>query len=517
MDGGAAVLIHLDRKSGEPLYGQIASYVRQLIETDVLKPGVKLPATRELATDLGVDRATIVAAYDELVAQGFASAHVGQGTFVAAHAPRAEPHRQDAIAAEIPPGEINWQQCFSRVARISADWRPPDVSAYRAKDELISFAGGMPDSSLFPINAFRQVMNEVLRTEGQALLQYSPASGYPPLRRYLADYLVRKGIIVSEADILIVNGSQQGLDLVARTLLNPGDRVIVEGPSYPGALQIFRAYQAEVLTVPVAEDGIRRDLLESMVHRLVPKCIYVMPTFQNPTGATVSLDGRRELLAIAAKAQVPIIEDDFHNELRYDGTPLIPLRGLDRQGLVIAVGTFSKILFPGLRVGWIVAPPEVMERLIVAKRVSDFHTSALIQAAIYHFCRRRLLDRHMERMRIEYRRRRDTLLEALSRHCPAGVTWTLPQGGFSLLLTLPPGLDSQSFLPEAASAGVLYTPGSLFYADGGGRHQLRLSFSEVPAERIDEGVQRLSSVITAALQSGRGLRSVERLEGPPLV
>jgi DNA-binding transcriptional MocR family regulator len=511
------VLISLDRQSGKPLYAQIANHVRRLIETDVLKPGVKLPATRELAVDLGVDRTTIVAAYDELVAQGFATAHVGQGTFVAVHAARGPQHQSEAAAAESPPGDINWQQCFSRAARISADWRPPDVSAYRAREEMISFAGGMPDSSLFPIDAFRQVMHEVLRAEGQALLQYSPASGYPPLRRYLADYLVRKGIVVTEADILIVNGSQQGLDLVARTLLDPGDRVVVEGPSYPGALQIFRAYQAEVLTVPVGDDGIRRDLVEGLVHRLAPKCLYVMPTFQNPTGATVSLEGRRELLAIAAKAQVPIIEDDFHNELRYDGAPVIPLRGLDRKGLVIAVGTFSKILFPGLRVGWIVAPPEVMERLIVAKRVSDFHTSALIQAAIYHFCRRRLLDRHMERMRLEYRRRRDTLLEALRQYCPAHVTWTHPQGGFSLLLTLPPGLDTQSLLPEAASAGVLYTPGPLFYADGGGRHQLRLSFSEIPAERIAEGVQRLSSVIAGALQRGRRLRSADRQEGPPLV
>ena len=511
------MLIHLDRRSGSPLYAQIVNYIRQLIETDVLKPGVKLPATRELAVDLGVDRATIVAAYDELVAQGFATAHVGQGTFVAAHTSGAEPRHKDATDGESLPGEINWRQCFSRAARINADWRPPDVSAHRAQGETISFAGGMPDSSLFPIDAFRQVMNEVLRTEGQALLQYNPASGYPPLRRYLADYLVRKGIVVTEADILIVNGSQQGLDLVARTLLDPGDRVVVEGPSYPGALQIFRAYQAEVLTVPVSNDGIRRDILEGVMHRITPKCIYVMPTFQNPTGVTVSLEGRRELLAMAAKAQVPIIEDDFHNELRYDGVPVISLRGLDRKGLVIAVGTFSKILFPGLRVGWIVAPPEVMERLIIAKRVSDFHTSALIQAAIYHFCRRRLLDRHMERMRLEYRRRRDTLMQALSRHCPPNVTWTHPQGGFSLLLTLPSGLDTQSLLPEAASAGVLYTPGTLFYADGGGRNQLRLSFSEVPAEHIEAGVQRLSSVIAAALQSGRRLRSVERQEGPPLV
>ena len=511
------MLIHLDRKSGEPLYAQIAHYVRRLIETEVLKPGVKLPATRELGAELGVDRATIVAAYDELVAQGLATAHVGQGTFVATLAPRGERRRKEATEVVSPLGEINWQQCFSRAARLSADWRLPDLSAHGAKGEMISFAGGMPDSSLFPIDAFRRVMNEVLRAEGRALLQYSPASGYPPLRRYLADYLVRKGIVVTESDILIVNGSQQGLDLVARTLLDPGDRVFVEGPSYPGALQIFRAYQAEVLTVPVGDDGIRRDLLEGLMHRFPPKCLYVMPTFQNPTGVTVSLDGRRELLALAAKAQVPIIEDDFHSELRYDGAPVIPLRGLDRKGLVIAVGTFSKILFPGLRVGWIVAPPEVMERLIVAKRVSDFHTSALMQAAIYHFCRRRLLDRHMERMRVEYRRRRDTLLEALRRHCPPELTWTHPQGGFSLLLTLPQGLDAQGLLPEAAREGVLYTPGTLFYADSGGRNQLRLSFSEVPVAQIEDGVKRLSNVIAAALRSGQRLRSAARQEGPPLV
>jgi 2-aminoadipate transaminase len=511
------VLIQLDRQSKLPLYSQISRYVRRLIETDVLKPGVKLPATRELATDLDVDRATIVAAYDELVAQGLATAHVGQGTFVALHAPRSGQSQLATESPELSAGEINWHQCFSRTARLSSAWRPPDLTPYRSRAEVISFAGGMPDSSLFPIDAFRQVLNQVLRTEGPGLLQYSPASGYPPLRRFLANYLLHKGIVVNDSDILIVNGSQQGLDLVARTLLDPGDRVVVEGPSYPGALQIFRAYQAEILTVPVGDDGIRRDLLEGLMSRHTPKCIYVMPTFQNPTGVTVSLEGRRELLTMAAKAQVPIIEDDFHNELRYDGSPVMPLRGLDRKGLVIAIGTFSKILFPGLRVGWIVAPPEVMERLIVAKRVSDLHTSALIQAAIYHFCRRRLLDQHMERMRVEYRRRRDLLIQALQRHCPDSVTWTHPQGGFSLLLTLPSGLDSQSILPEAAREGVLYTPGALFYADGGGRHQLRLSFSDVPPDRIEEGVQRLAKVIGAALRDGHRLGPSERLESPPLV
>lgn len=510
------MLMQLDRQGKRPLYNQIAQHLRRLIETDVLKPGVKLPATRELAAELGVDRATIVAAYDELLAQGVATAHVGQGTFVAVQASRQQRGvEEDDSAAAL--GEINWQQCFSKAARLSVEWQPPDFTAYEAHSEVISFAGGMPDSSLFPTEAFRRVLAQVLRTEGQALLQYSPASGYPPLRQYLADYLIRKGVIVNAADILIVNGSQQGLDLVARTLLDPGDQVVVEGPSYPGALQIFRSRQAEVLTVPVGDDGIRRDRLEGLMNRQSPKCLYVMPTFQNPTGVTVSLEGRRELLAMAAKAQVPIIEDDFHNELRYDGTPLTPLRGLDRKGLVIAIGTFSKILFPGLRVGWVVAPPEVMERLITAKRVSDLHTSALIQAAIYHFCRRRLLDQHMARMRREYRRRRDTLLQALSRHCPAGVTWTQPQGGFSLWLTLPQGMNSQNLLPEAAREGVLYTPGALFYADGGGRNHLRLSFSEIPLERIEEGVQRLAKTIGAAARHSHRLRVSARQESPPLV
>jgi DNA-binding transcriptional MocR family regulator len=511
------MLMHLDRQSRQPLYSQIAAHLRRLIATDVLKPGVKLPATRELAIELGVDRATIVAAYDELLAQGVTTAHVGQGTFVAPHASPQERGMVEGDEPAMAPGSIDWQQCFSKAARLSGEWRPPDFAAYSTHRDLISFAGGMPDSSLFPIEAFRRVLTQVLRAEGRELLQYSPASGYPPLRRYLADYLVRKGVMVNETDILIVNGSQQGLDLVARTLLDPGDQVVVEGPSYPGALQIFRARQAEVLTVPVGEDGIRRDRLEGLINRQAPKCLYVMPTFQNPTGVTVSLEGRRELLAMAAKAQVPIVEDDFHNELRYDGAPVTPLRGLDRQGLVIAVGTFSKILFPGLRVGWVVAPPEVMERLIAAKRVSDLHTSALIQAAIYHFCRRRFLDQHMARMRLEYRQRRDTLLQALSRHCPAGVTWTQPQGGFSLWLTLPQGVNSQSLLADAARAGVLYTPGALFYADDGGSNQLRLSFSEIPAERIDEGVRRLANVIGAAARHSFRARTAARQESPPLV
>ncbi|MBI4639499.1 MAG: PLP-dependent aminotransferase family protein [Candidatus Tectomicrobia bacterium] len=511
------MFIQIDRGSSESLYSQITGYLRHLIETDMLKAGVKLPSTRQLAADIGVDRTTVTAAYDELIAEGLAIAHVGQGTFVAVRELQGEPRGNKVVELEPVESEVNWSQSFSKVARASTEWGQPEFPTYQVSRGAVSFGGGMPDSSLFPIDAFRQVLNQVLRAEGEKLLQYSPVSGYPPLRRYLAEYLVQKGIGVSEDDILIVNGSQQGLDLVARTLLDPGDQVVVEGPSYPGALQIFRSYQAEMLTIPIGEDGLRRDLLEGLLQRHAPKFIYVIPTFQNPTGVTISLEGRKGLLDIAAKFQVPIVEDDFHNELRYEGSPVIPIRGLDRKGRVIAIGTFSKILFPGLRVGWVVAPPEVMERLIIAKRVSDLHTSALIQAAIYHFCRRRLLDRHMMRVRVEYRRRRDTLLAALQRYCPPEVTWTQPQGGFSLLLTLPRGLDSQSLLAVAAHEGVLYTPGSLFYADGKGRNQLRLSFSDVSPARIEEGVQRLAKVIEAALRNVHRQGPSRRGESPPLV
>lgn len=505
--------IPLDRDKPVPLARQIQAYLERLIQEGLLSPGVKLPATRELARALGVNRATAVLAYEELVAAGYARSHVGQGTFVAGRP------RDSRPPVSPPPSRppIDWSGLFSRSARTIAGMqeRRRAFAPAGANASLISFAGGMPDSGLFPTDAFRRALNEALREEGEALLQYYPVAGYPPLRRYLSTYLLRFGLEARPEEILIVNGSQQGFDLIARTFVDPGNFVAIEQPTYPRAMQVFRAFGAQLLAVPWREDGPRVDVLERLLERHAPKLFYTQPSCHNPTGLAMSASTARTLLASAARHQVPIVEDGFDPSLHYDQRPPGPLKAYDRDGIVIYIGTFSKILFPGLRLGWLVAPPAVIERLGAAKQLADLHTSALIQAAVYRFCERRLLERHATRVAREYGRRRTLLLQALRRRMPEGVRWTEPEGGFSLLVTLPPELSAAALLPRALERGVAFTPGEAFFMDGGGEPTLRLSFSSVAAARIDEGVRRLADVVREA--SRRPARRAADRAAVPLV
>src|SRR5256712_4245394 len=429
---GSGMNVPIDRKSPVPMAGELQAQLQRLIRGGVLAPGLKLPASRDLARTLGVNRARVVLAYEELVAAGWARAHVGRGPFVpgagrpgvgVAAPPAVAPRKGDGHGPARAP--LNWSAFFSRSARIvesEAERRRALTPPMPAESGLISFAGGMPDSGLFPTDAFRRVLNDVVRDEGETLLQYYPVAGYPPLRRYLATYLLRFGLEARPDDILIVNGSQQGFDLIARTFLDPGDAVAIEQPTYPRAMQVFRAFGAQLLGVPWTPAGPDVEALERLLARRAPKLLYCQPTCHNPTGLTMSGETAERLLASAVRHQVPVVEDGFDASLYYGTRPPGPLNARDREGVVVYIGTFSKILFPGLRLGWPVAPPPVMERLAAAKQLADLHTSALLQAAVHRFCERRLLERHAARIAAEYRRRRDTLVAALNRRMPEGVT-----------------------------------------------------------------------------------------------
>jgi GntR family transcriptional regulator/MocR family aminotransferase len=488
-----ALNLQLDREGPVPLARQIQEQIERLIREKWLGPGVKLPATRELARALGVNRTTVALAYEELVAAGRARAHVGQGTFVVAP-PAGEPRLAEAIPARVP---LDWSRLFSRSAHIAGTTgeRRAALPAGAARS-LISFAAGMPDSDMFPTDAFRRVLNQVVRAEGAALLQYPPGGdGYPPLRAYLAMYLLRFGVEARADEILVVNGSQQGFDLIARTFVDPGDVVAMEQPTYPRAIDVFRAAGAQLVPVPWNREGPSSEALEHVLARHRPKLFYCQPTAHNPTGLTMTAAAARRILDIAARHHVPIVEDGFDGSLYYGDRRPLPLRALDRDGLVVYIGTFSKVLFPGLRLGWLVAPPPVVERLKAAKQLADLGTSPLIQAAVHRFCERRLLDRHVARITREYDRRRAAVLEALGRHLPEDVAWTEPRGGFSLLLTLPPGCDAAALLRRALRRGVSFTPGARFFLDGSGEDTARLSFSSVPVLRIDDGIRRLADAV----------------------
>lgn len=503
--------IPLDRSSRVPLARQIRSHFERLIRQGVLSPDVKLPATRDLAGRLGVNRATVTTAYEDLVSGGLARAHVGQGTFVAALEAKSE-----VVEDKIQSG-LDWAGLFSKGSQLAAlEARRRDLSGQvtRGGRGVISFAEGMPDSGLFPTEAFRQVLNRVIRAEGQQLLQYYPVGGYPPLRQFVSRYLLRFGVEARPEEILIVNGSQQGLDLIARVLIDPGDFVAIEEPSYPRAIQVFRSFGAQLLPIALGDDGLRLDLLERVLGRHAPKLLYCQPSAHNPTGLTMSPGARHGLLRLAARHRVPVIEDGFDGSLYFGDRPPAPLKASDASGSVIYIGTFSKILFPGLRLGWLVAPPPILERLEVAKQLCDIHTSPLIQAAVFQFCQRRRLERHLARCVAEYGRRRKLLLRSLESRMPRGTTWTEPHGGFSLLVTLPDGVDATALLPHALDRGVAFTPANVFFIDGGGERTLRLSFSSILAHRIDEGVKRLAEVVRRAMSRPARRARVERSSVP---
>ena len=382
------------------------------------------------------------------------------------------------------------------------------------RPEVISFAGGLPAPEVFPVERFQAACHTVLQRIGASALQYGATEGYEPLREMIARHINRYGILAKTENVLITSGSQQALDLLGKLFINDGDRVLVEAPTYLGALQAFNVYGAQYVVVPVDEDGLRTDLLHNVL-RSSPKFMYILPNFQNPSGVTLSEPRRHELMLLANEHGIPIVEDDPYGQLRYEGEHVIPLVAIDRENLrrdngysignVIYLSTFSKTLAPGIRLGWIVAPPDVIAKLVQLKQGADLHTSTFSQCVAYEVACSGFLDEHVKRIRQVYRERRDAMLEALAAFFPPEVTWTRPHGGLFLWLTLPEGAVSQELLRPALESNVAFVPGNSFYAtrvDDGGRH-VRLNFSKPTPEQIREGVRRLAICVKEHLASRR--------------
>jgi 2-aminoadipate transaminase len=381
---------------------------------------------------------------------------------------------------------------------------------------IISFAGGLPAPEVFPVEAFRAATDRVLRDHGPQALQYGTTEGYGPLREWIVRRMSNYGIQATPQNVMIVSGSQQALDLIGKILLNPGDLVLTEAPTYLGALQAWRAYQAEFTTVPIDADGLRVDLLEEALCA-GPKFMYILPNFQNPGGVTLSAERRRELIAIADRYGVPIIEDDPYGELRFEGEHLPPLVVIDCQqlngrgdcfdrGNVIYLSTFSKTLAPGLRLAWVVAPVEVIQRCVTAKQGMDLHSSTFTQMVAHEVLTgsdegEAFLKNHVRLIRQVYSERRDVMLSAMERTFPPGVTWTSPHGGLFLWVTLPPELDATALMPAALANNVAYVPGASFFPNGSGKNTFRLNFSYCRPDVIETGIERLGQVLAKAIES----------------
>ena len=381
------------------------------------------------------------------------------------------------------------------------------------RPEVISFAGGLPAPDVFPAARFQEACSKVLEQSAAMALQYGATEGHEPLREMIARHTERYGIKAKAENVLITSGSQQALDLIGKLLINAGDRVLVEAPTYLGALQAFDVYGAEYVSVPSDDEGLRTDLLETPL-RSGPKFMYVLPNFQNPGGTTLSEGRRHELVLMADRYGIPIIEDDPYGQLRYEGEHLPPLVVLDRENLrrdngysignVIYLSTFSKTLAPGLRLGWIVAPPDVIAKLIQLKQGADLHTSTFVQMVAYEVAKDGFLDEHVKLIRKVYRERRDVMLEALKQYFPSEVTWTHPKGGLFLWVSLPEGMDAQKLFQTALRENVAFVPGDSFYARNGfndqGKRHFRMNFSNAKPEQIREGVRRLSIAVKQQME-----------------
>jgi 2-aminoadipate transaminase len=373
-------------------------------------------------------------------------------------------------------------------------WPWVDQMAER-NPEAVFFGGGVPPTEAIPVARLREGADRAW-ADGAETLLYGEVRGYRPLRELIVERMAARGAIVDPADVLITNGAQQGIDLAARIFIDPGDIVLTEEPTFMDALRVFRSHEAEPVGIPVDAEGLQVDMLAALLDRLPkrPKFLYTMPTYQNPMGVSMSPARQRALVDLAREQGIAIVEDDPYGDLSYDGDPPPTLKSLDPE--VIFLGTFSKVLAPGLRVGWVASSPRLREAFFNVKEGTDIHNERIMTRTVYHSARG-FLDEHIAATREIYRARRDAMLAGLEREMPAGVRWTTPHGGFFLWVTLPEQCETDAMLPDATDRGVIYLPSSWFYPDRSWTRSLRLNFSAQPEERIAEAMRRLAETIQA--------------------
>src|SRR6202158_3264050 len=449
--------LHLQPQSHVPLYIQLRDQLRALVHAGDLRPGDRIPASRELATMLGVHRTTVANAYAELESEGLIQGHVGRGTFIKGNGHGLK------ITPPSPPdlkrnGGIRWELLF-------ADERGEEVLSRltaNVPEDALSFVMARPAEEFFPIEELQACVNAVLRREAAEVLNLGPSDGYPPLKEALLEMLHRDGILAKDENLLITDGCQQAFDLISKAFVRPGDSVIMENPTYPGAVAIFHGARARCLSVPMRTQaepgtplGLDLEALEATLAANRVKLIVLTPDFQNPTGTSMPLASRRKVLELAGRHQVPVVEDHIYARLHARDERVPSLKQLDRSNLVIHIDSFAKAAFPGLRVGWIVAPAAAIERLRVVKQTTDLHTDQLAQAVLAEFLRRGLFAKHVAKMRKVYASRLVALDEALRKHMPEETRWTRPEGGMCLWLELAAGFDACRLVVHAKQRRAL--------------------------------------------------------------
>lgn len=478
----------LNRTNGQPFYLQIHRQIRQLILAGDLPVGTRLPSERELADLLNINRTTVSKAYQELFADGLVEGQVGRGTIVC------------AIPTEVGATQpLPWFSYFADIGRQSQN-PLHDLFVLSDQENFISFAHGVPDPTKHPVENFTQATLRVLKQRGAEAFQFDTYKSVDAFLETLVQLVARQGIQAGPENIMVLTGAQQGLDLLARAFIMPGDTVVVESPAYVGALGAFREAGASFIEIPVDEAGLRVDILERVLRRHTPRLIYTMPTYQNPSGTVMSMERRQAILALAQRYHIPIIEDDPYSQFYYKKAPPPPLKSMDKGGHVIYLSTFSNTVFPGMRLGWMVAARPVIQHLETIKQFADVYTNSIFQWVMTEFIQQGWFDDHLAYIRPIYARRCQTMLNTLSQHICSGLQWHKPEGGFYVWCWLEEHFRAKDLLTEARQHGVFFVTGEVFHANRGGQETFRLNFT-YPAERtIRTGIQRLGQALNCFLK-----------------
>ncbi len=473
------VSIHLDNKGISPLYQQLSEQIKVFIVKGLLKENEKLPPIRKLAQKLGVNNVTVVNAYRRLEQEGLLYSKIGSGTFV-------KPNHRQLYTPNNTPAYSEQEYNIPGLNIMDQGRLQIPAGAY-------NFASAIPNPELFPVEDFKNILNEVLDRDGGSAFGYQESQGFFTLRESLAIYLKQKGIEADEGSIQVISGAQQGIDIIAKSLLNPGDYVITENPTYTGAIAAFRSRGALIVPVNIDSDGISLEDFKTALKKYHPKLIYLIPNFHTPTGVCYHKDKKKALLTLCREQNVIIIEDDSFTELSYDGQEHQPIKTLDQDQRVVYIKSFSKILMPGLRLAFLLAPPTIIPGLLSAKHSSDISTPGLIQRAFDLYLRKGLWEKHIEYMKDIYQQRYYIMFEAMQNHIPPEITYNNPGGGLNFWLKLPTGSSANQFYTQCLEQGVIISPGSLFSASEQRDSEFfRLSFAGLYPKDIKKGIIEIS-------------------------
>ena len=501
----------INRENNTPIYIQIFEQIRRQILSGELLPGFRLPPERKLADSLGVNRTTVLNAYRELKAEGLVGSRVGNGTIVLSYL-QDEPDSLGKTSQE--PA---WNQIFSHHSGDFESYILKDLLTLASRKDVISFATGIASPETGPLQAFIGIEHELVDNRNYKALLHSPTEGFASLREAISNLMHKRGVYCQYDEIMLLSGSQQGLDLAARIMLDPGDIVVVEEPSFFPAIQAFKSIGARVMGIPMDEKGMRIDLLEQLLQRYRPKLIYTIPTFHNPSGTEMELERRKRLVELAYKYRVIVIEDDAYGDLCYEGHPLPLLKSMDNDGYVIYLSTFSKNIYAGLRLGWMVAHKKVVKKFAAAKQIMDLHSSSLSQWIIERFITSGGLDSHIPRLCKDYRVKRDAMYDALAKNAPADLIWNRPRGGYYIWCKLPSGVSASKLMFKAAERKVAFVPGTPFFTSGQGDDFIRLNFTFAVLKDITEGVQRLCEAMKELMEEYDSSDDYPTLEINPIV